>query len=152
MKTLSDYPNLRQQRQQLLQQLSGLQELRRGSLTEQFLMVKRKDGSRVKRGPYPLLTRKHGQKTVSRRLTAPAEVILCQCGQRMGSRGRRGNGLLTTLGRVPFARSFYQCPPCSQGRFPDDERLDIVQTTYSPGVRRLMARAGSQSQFAQAAA
>jgi len=39
------------------------------------------------------------------------------------------------------------CP----GRFPDDERLDIVQTTYSPGVRRLMARAGSQSQFEQAA-
>src|SRR5947208_9202916 len=75
-KTLSDYPNLRQQRQQLLQQLSGLQELRRGSLTEQFLMVKRKDGSRVKRGPYPLLTRKHGQKTVSRRLTDPALVPL----------------------------------------------------------------------------
>ena len=66
MKTLSDYPNLRQQRQQLLQQLSGLQELRRGSLTEQFLMVKRKDGSRVK----------HGQKTVSRRLTDPALVPL----------------------------------------------------------------------------
>src|SRR5438132_13412927 len=76
MKTLSDYPNLRQQRQQLLQQLSGLQELRRGSLTEQFLMVKRKDGSRVKRGPYPLLTRKHGPTTVSRRLTDPALVPL----------------------------------------------------------------------------
>jgi hypothetical protein len=29
--------------------------------------------------------------------------------------------------------------------------LDIVQTTYSPGVRRLMARAGSQSQFEQSA-
>ena len=82
---------------------------------------------------------------------APREVILCPCGQRMSSRGRRGKGLLTTLGRVPFARSFYQCAPCSQGRFPDDERLDIVQTTYSPGVRRLMARAGSQSPFAQAA-
>jgi hypothetical protein len=75
-KTLSDYPNLRQQRQQLLQQLSGLQELRRGSLTEQFLMVKRKDGSRVTRGPYPLLTRKHGQKTLSRRLTDSALVPL----------------------------------------------------------------------------
>jgi len=50
-----------------------------------------------------------------------------------------------------LARSFYQWPPCSQGRFPDDERLDIVHTTYSPGVRRLMARAGSQSPFAQAA-
>jgi hypothetical protein len=71
---LSDYPNLQQQRQQLLQQLSGLQEVRRGSLTEQFLLVKRKDGSRVKRGPYPLLTRKQDQKTVSLRLTDPALV------------------------------------------------------------------------------
>jgi hypothetical protein len=39
-------------------------------------MVKRKDGSRVKRGPYPLLTRKHGQKTVSLRLTDRALVPL----------------------------------------------------------------------------
>lgn len=73
---LSDYPNLQQHRQRLLQQLSSLQELRRGSLTEQFLVVKRKDGSRVKRGPYPLLTRKQGQKTVSLRLTDPALVSL----------------------------------------------------------------------------
>jgi len=75
-KPLSDYPNLQQQRQQLLQQLSDLQELRRGSLTEQFLMVKRQDGSCVKRGPYPLLTRKQGQTTVSQRLTDPALVPL----------------------------------------------------------------------------
>jgi len=75
-RTLFDYPSLQQQRQQLLQQLSGLQELRRGSLTEQFLMVKRQDGSRVKRGPYPLFTRKHGQKTVSLRLTDPVLVPL----------------------------------------------------------------------------
>jgi len=53
-----------------------LQELRRGSLTEQFLMVERQDGSRVKRGPYPLFTRKQGQKTVSLRLTDPAVVSL----------------------------------------------------------------------------
>lgn len=53
-----------------------MQELRRGSLTEQFLMVKRQDGSRVKRGPYPLLTPKQGRKTVSRRLTDPALVPL----------------------------------------------------------------------------
>ena len=83
---------------------------------------------------------------------APREVILCPCGQHMRSRGRRGKRLLTTLGRVSFARSLYQCSLCSRGRFPDDERLDIVHTTYSPGVRRLMARAGSQSHFQQAAA
>jgi len=82
---------------------------------------------------------------------APRQAILCPCGQRMSSRGRRPKELLSTLGRVPFARSFYSCELCGQRRFPDDERLDIVQTTYSPGVRRLMARAGSQSDFQQAA-
>jgi hypothetical protein len=81
---------------------------------------------------------------------APREVVRCECGQRMSSRGRRDKAVLTTLGRVPFARSLYQCQPCHRGRFPDDERLDIVHTAYSPGVRRLMARAGSQTQFEQA--
>src|SRR6516162_4413210 len=77
MRKASDgYPTLQQRRQQLLQQLSDLQEIRRGSLSEQFLMVKRKDGSRVQRGPYPLLTRKQGQKTVSLRLTDPTLVPL----------------------------------------------------------------------------
>jgi hypothetical protein len=82
---------------------------------------------------------------------APRQAIFCPCGQRMSSRGRRRKGLLTTLGRVACARSFYICELCSQRPFPDDQRLDIVQTTYSPGLRRLMARAGSQSQFEQAA-
>jgi hypothetical protein len=82
---------------------------------------------------------------------AAREIIGCQCGQRMTSQGRRSKGLVTTLGAVAFRRSFYQCEQCRQTRFPDDERLDIVNTTYSPGVRRLMARAGSQTQFEQAA-
>lgn len=82
---------------------------------------------------------------------APREVILCECGQRMSNCGRRAKKLLTTLGRVPFGRSCYRCAQCRQSRFPEDERLDIVRTTYSPGVRRLMARAGSQTQFEQAA-
>jgi hypothetical protein len=77
MKTTSaSYPNLEQHRQTLLQQLAGLGELRRGSLTDQFLSVKHADGSVVQRGPYPLLTRKQGQKTVSLRLTDPALVPL----------------------------------------------------------------------------
>jgi hypothetical protein len=77
MKTSSsDYSNLEQQRQGLLRQLANLRELRRGSLTEQFLTVKHADGSKVRRGPYPLLTRKEAQKTVSMRLTDPALVPL----------------------------------------------------------------------------
>ena len=70
-RTTADFSNLEHKRQQLLQQLSGLQQLRRGSLTQQFLSVQRKDGSKVKRGPYPLLTRKEGHKTVSLRISDP---------------------------------------------------------------------------------
>jgi hypothetical protein len=73
-RTSPDYSSLELQRQQLLQQLSSFHELRRGSLTEQFLTLKRKDGSKVKRGPYPLLTRKQGQKTVSLRVSDPELV------------------------------------------------------------------------------
>jgi hypothetical protein len=82
---------------------------------------------------------------------APRERILCECGARMSSRGRRAKRLLTTLGPAPFARAWYQCPRCQGSRFPDDERLDLRQTGYSPGVRRLMARAGSQTNFEAAA-
>ncbi len=77
MKTDSPtYSSLEQQRQGLLRQLADLRELRRGSLIEQFLTVKHADGSSVKRGPYPLLTRKEASKTVSVRLTDPALVPL----------------------------------------------------------------------------
>ena len=67
--TKPQFSTLEIQRQALLGQLAQFQQIRRGSLTEQFLLVKRKDGSRVKRGPYPLLTKKEGAKTVSLRLS-----------------------------------------------------------------------------------
>jgi hypothetical protein len=73
---LSNYSNLEEQRQGLLRRLADLRELRRGSLTEQFLTVQHADGSQVKRGPYPLLTRKQARKTISVRLTDPALVPL----------------------------------------------------------------------------
>ncbi len=76
MKTSLHFPSLEQQRLGLLRQLSDLRELRRGTLTEQFLTVKHSDGSRVRRGPYPLLTRKEQGKTVSRRLSDPLLVPL----------------------------------------------------------------------------
>jgi len=75
-KSSADYPSLEQQRQGLLRQLADLHELRRGSLTKQFLTVTHADGSKVRRGPYPLLTRKEAKKTVSLRLTDPALVPL----------------------------------------------------------------------------
>lgn len=74
--TPSDYPVLQARRRALLQQLAPLDQLRRGSLMEQVVVTKRRDGSALQRGPYPLLTRKQGQKTVSLRLTDPDLVPL----------------------------------------------------------------------------
>jgi Family of unknown function (DUF6788) len=71
-----DYARLDHRRQTLLDQLADLRELRRGSLTDQFLELKHADGSIVKRGPYPLFTRKEGGKTLSVRLNDPAVVSL----------------------------------------------------------------------------
>ena len=98
MKTASPhYSNLEQQRQALLRQLADLRELRRGSLTEQFLTVKHADGSQVKRGPYPLLTRKAAHKTVSVRLTDPALVPLYR--QQIQAR-RQFEGVIDQLVRL----------------------------------------------------
>lgn len=73
--------------------------------------------------------------------------VLCGCGTLMDSQGLKGKELLTILGSVPYERSMFQCPACQATRYPGDEELDIVGTTRSPGLRRMMARAGSQSTF-----
>jgi len=65
----------------------------------------------------------------------------------MESQGLKLKELLTILGPVIYDRSMFQCPACGATRYPGDEELDIVGTTRSPGLRRMMARAGSQSTF-----
>ena len=75
------------------------------------------------------------------------ETVLCRCGQRMESQGVRGKELMTILGPVAYERSMFKCPACRTTCYPGDEALDVVGTTRSPGLRRMMARAGSQSTF-----
>ena len=68
---------------------------------------------------------------------APREVILCPCGQRMSSRGRRGKGLLTTLGRVPFARPFINANPVPRGAFPTTSVWTSSQQPIRPACADL---------------
>jgi hypothetical protein len=75
------------------------------------------------------------------------QPTVCNCGACMESRGLKGKQLMTILGAVAYQRSMFQCPRCGRTRYPGDEQLDIVGTTRSPGLRRMMARAGSQSTF-----
>ena len=77
-----------------------------------------------------------------------ADPVRCpDCGHRMESRGLRRKGLLTILGPVRYRRTRLECPACKRALYPGDEQLDIVGTTRSPGMRRMMARVGSKSTF-----
>jgi len=66
---------VRQRRKELLAELATLEQMRRGSLVPQMFEALRKDGTKVRRGPYTLYTSKDKGKTVSRRITKPQEVL-----------------------------------------------------------------------------
>jgi hypothetical protein len=66
---------LRQRRLELLSRIGLIEEMRRGSVTRQFLKVRLKGQSEpVLSGPYALFTRKSGGRTVGHRLRDPEEV------------------------------------------------------------------------------
>jgi hypothetical protein len=68
----------------------------------------------------------------------------------MESRGLRNKELVTILGAVCYRRTMFQCAQCAQTRYAGDEALDVVGTSRSPGLRRMMARAGAKSTFKEA--
>jgi hypothetical protein len=69
----------------------------------------------------------------------------------MKSCGVREKTILSILGPVRFARSRYVCPVCGAVEYPGDELLDVEATGFSPGLRRLLTRAGSRESFGEAA-
>lgn len=75
------------------------------------------------------------------------DKILCECGEQMASQGLKDKKLLTILGPVAYRRTMFACAGCKQTQYPGDEELDIASTSRSPGLRRMMARAGSRSTF-----
>jgi hypothetical protein len=76
----------------------------------------------------------------------PARVA-CACGAQAHYHDQRPKRLLTALGPVDYQRPYYVCPHCHQGQSPRDRELDVEDTHYSPGVRRMMAAVGSESSF-----
>jgi len=78
------------------------------------------------------------------------EQVFCACGQTMESQGLKSKPFLSIMGWVSYRRSMFRCPSCKATRYPGDEALDIVGTSRSPGLRRMIARAGSRSTFKDA--
>ena len=85
---------IQQQRQQILEEMAHLEQVRRGSLTEQMVEAVGADGRRHRRGPYPLYTFKEGGRTISRRVTEPTQLPLYR---QQIEQGRRFQELTTQL-------------------------------------------------------
>ena len=71
----------------------------------------------------------------------------CFCGQAAHYEGLRSKPVLTVVGRVKVSRPYYLCPGCHAGQFPADRGLDIENTGFSPGVRRMQALVGQEAPF-----
>lgn len=81
---------------------------------------------------------------------APADgqrTVSCPCGHQAHYREMRSKSVLTVVGRVEVLRPYYLCPHCHAGRFPTDAELDIENTEFSPGVRRMQAAVGLDAPF-----
>ena len=61
----------------------------------------------------------------------------------------RKKGLVTVLSPIEVRRAYYHCETCGEGVIPKDRELDIVGTSFSPGVRRMMAQVGGKEAFAE---
>lgn len=71
----------------------------------------------------------------------------CSCGHQAHYRELRSKPVLTAVGTVEVVRPYYLCPHCHSGQFPADVELDIEDTEFSPGVRRMQAMVGQEAPF-----
>jgi hypothetical protein len=81
---------------------------------------------------------------------APSEerrTLACPCGHQAHYHQLRTKPVLTAVGPVKLSRPYYWCPDCQAGQFPADLELDIEDTEFSPGVRRMQGMVGQDAPF-----
>ncbi len=78
---------------------------------------------------------------------ADQRQLPCRCGHHAQYQEIRCKPLLTIVGPVRIARPYYLCSQCHVGQFPVDVELDIENTEFSPGVRRMHALVGQAAPF-----
>jgi hypothetical protein len=84
------------------------------------------------------------------RFSAPPpeqRTIPCSCGRHAQYKELRQKTVLTAVGPVQLSRPYFLCAHCHTGQFPADVELDIENTGFSPGVRRMQAVVGSEAPF-----
>jgi hypothetical protein len=95
-----------------------------------------------------------GAAALSQLLQFPAppdneRAVSCACGQQALYHQLRSKPVLTAMGPAEVSRPYYWCPTCHTGQFPADRELDIENTEFSPGVRRMQAMVGHEVAFPQ---
>jgi len=95
-----------------------------------------------------------GAAALSQLLQFPAPIdeqrtVACPCGQRAHYHPLGTKPVLTALGPAQVSRPYYWCPDCHAGQCPADAELDIEDTEFSPGVRRMQALMGQDDPFDQ---
>jgi hypothetical protein len=78
---------------------------------------------------------------------ADRRTLPCRCGRKAHYRELRTKPVLTAVGLVKVSRPYYGCPDGHTGQFPADVELDIENTEFSPGVRRMQALVGQEAPF-----
>lgn len=71
----------------------------------------------------------------------------CECGGRFINQKRESKRVHTVLGEIRITRRIQRCRLCGSWRVPEDMMLDVVQTGFSPYLRRLMAKVGAEVCF-----
>jgi hypothetical protein len=66
-------------------------------------------------------------------------------------KGFRGRTVLSLLGTMRLQRHYYHCGQCHQGHCPQDQRLGLQQHDLTPAAEEVVALAGVQASFAEAA-
>lgn len=77
-------------------------------------------------------------------------LVKCTLGHEVVFVDHRSKRVTTVWGAIQLRRGYYYCDQCGKGVLPRDEELDLVGTSFSPGVRKLMGWMGGKESFAEA--
>jgi hypothetical protein len=76
----------------------------------------------------------------------------CGAGHQAEFASYRAKTIGTVLGPVAISRAYYHCARCGHGVIPLDDELGVAGSSLSPGLRKMLARAGAAVPFAPASA
>ncbi|MCL2153842.1 MAG: ISKra4 family transposase [Oscillospiraceae bacterium] len=78
-------------------------------------------------------------------------TICPECGAQMKNLGGRGKNIVSLLGEGEISRNYYGCK-CGHHILPKDELLDIANTSFTPGVRRVVSQLAACDSFERSSA